>query len=204
MPSVVFTGAAEVGGRKILRADLARMAARAGWAVCDKVHRGLTYLACSRTDTIKARDASRMGVECITYPRLMFLLNGGNANSPATITNVTQLDRFNADGTPRRPAERTAPFPPGTSRRDIINDEERRRVDEHRAREQLAREAAAAARPTCPDHWTFLRSDGSCHECEAGRPAHDKALEDQRAKRALDLGPEPERVTQHRSINLGD
>ena len=229
MPSVVFTGKAVINGRPMDRADLARICTERGWSVRDKVDWGVDYLACSRTDTIKARAAANCRTEAITYDRLAFLLNGGNASAPASVTLVDVPEvpevpyRYTSDATralnralPAAEVRARCPIHMCTLRGDgscvdCARIEDRRglprgqfasRVNEAR-RLSAAQEAArdVANRPTCPDHWRFLEPDGACADCEADKPGHDKALADKRALNLDDPTPAPPRITGKRAVN---
>lgn len=80
MKFVVFTGPAKFNGEVVLRADLTAAAVKAGYTVRDKVDGTVQLLVASRTDTVKAAHAKKMGVQVIDYQLFGVMLQ--QAGSP--------------------------------------------------------------------------------------------------------------------------
>lgn len=74
---VVFTGKGEINGALISRASWYAAAEQKGYEVQQAVDRHTELLVSSRTDTIKAREAERLGVSVITYDQFRDMLNLG-------------------------------------------------------------------------------------------------------------------------------
>jgi len=75
MMNVVFTGGGvDAHGERIVRDRLRHAASLAGFHTEDRVSSQTHYLVASRTDTIKAKRASAMGVKVLDYPHFITLL----------------------------------------------------------------------------------------------------------------------------------
>lgn len=67
MNTIVFTGAATFKGQPVLRKNLIKFAEDRGLTIKTTVTANTTYLVASRTDTVKAKAAKRLGVNVMTY-----------------------------------------------------------------------------------------------------------------------------------------
>ena len=208
MPSVVFTGACVLrNGDRIMRVALEHMCADAGWSVRDKVDYGVTYLACSRTDTVKARAAAGLGVTCITYDRLMFLLGGGNADAPASVTHVSEPGFIYPL---QHPTTSTV-----ASAEEVLQRVAGLEIVLERGLYYVRRSPSMAHRPLPISlQGSFSWRDDAISAAQryvdqyasAENAADTQIAEEKRQGRALDLdAPEgPPRITGRRAINLGD
>ncbi len=69
---VVFTGpAVGLDGKPILRDDLIKACAEAGHTVMNAVDKNVNVLVASRFDTVKAKNAAKLGIELQTYKHFL-------------------------------------------------------------------------------------------------------------------------------------
>lgn len=71
---VVFTGPAKINGQHVLRVDITDAASKAGCVIRGKIEPGVDVLVASRDDTVKAKNAAKLGVEVMTYDEFAGIL----------------------------------------------------------------------------------------------------------------------------------
>jgi Fe-S oxidoreductase len=92
MTKVVFTGPAyDAADNPILRADLKKVAQKAGYTVLDHFCCGTQLLVASRLDTVKARKAAEQNIEVISYPEFLDRLTQQGAPKP-TLANESKAE----------------------------------------------------------------------------------------------------------------
>jgi len=72
----VLTGRAYIGDQFVERGNVIETIHVKGHIVTDRVHSRMDVLVSSRSDTVKAREAARMGCTVISYDELWRLLDG--------------------------------------------------------------------------------------------------------------------------------
>lgn len=81
---IVFTGKGEINGALVSRASWYAAAEQQGHEVQQAVDKHTELLVASRTDTIKAREAERLGIGVITYDQFRDMLNLGESDEVVT------------------------------------------------------------------------------------------------------------------------
>lgn len=96
---IAFTGPAKYCGYAVNREDINDAAVKAGFIVRDKVDSQVDMLVASRTDTVKAINAAKTGIDVVTYQQFGDILHSlgvvivasGKPVNPYTDVDVDSL-----------------------------------------------------------------------------------------------------------------